>query len=447
MLKLKKFIPKKIRTRFANRPVLQKITKNIGWLSFSRLLELIVAFTVGVWVARYLGPEYYGLLNFAIAFVTIFGPLTNLGLDTLLNRELVNNPKKSDLLLGTVFRLKIVSSTFFGILMILIIFLIKPDDFVLLSMVFVFALGNIISSFTCVGIYFDSKIESHKVVKSSAIALLISNLLKIFFILFNFSVFWFAICSLINTILLALTQLYYYSYHKNVFNWRFNFKLAKGLVYQSWPLLFSGIFAIIYLNIDQLMIGLLLNNYELGIYVVAVKISLIFNFLPSAIALSIFPAIMNSRKLSRSIYFNRLQKMFDYFTWFSILLILPVFLMSNILISFLYGGEYIYSGYILAILIWIVLAIFIKSGVDIYVNSEKLYKLSFYSTFLGAVCNILINLILIPIYGIAGAAFATIFSYFFVAYLSNLLFKETRKLFFMQIKSFNIFRILKEMKL
>ncbi|MDD3083397.1 MAG: flippase [Candidatus ainarchaeum sp.] len=443
---LKKIIPKKIRSRFTNRPILQKIVKNIGWLSFERFLELIVALIVGIWVARYLGPSDFGLMNFAISFTALFGPFINLGLDTILHRELVANPKKSNIFLGTVLKLKLISSSFFGILMILIISWIKPN-FELLLMVSIFAFGNIINSFGIVGNYFQSKIDSGKVVKSTSIALIISNIFKIFFIVSGFAVIWFVITSLINTTITIVMQLYYYFKEKqSLFKWQFNKKIAKSFLSMSWPLILSSAFAFIYLSIDQVMIGLLLNEYQVGLYSVAAKISQIAYFLPGAIALSLFPALINSKKSSLKLYFYRLQRMFDLFTWTSLGIILPIFLLSNFLIIFLYGFEYSSAGVVLSILVWSFLAMSMRSAVGNYINSEKLYKITLYASIMGAIVNVVLNFILINLFGINGAAIATVFSSFFVAYIANLFFKETRFLFKMQLKSFNFLRVVREIR-
>jgi O-antigen/teichoic acid export membrane protein len=428
--KLKKFVPNKIRSKFTKRPMLQKIIKNIGWLTGERFLELIVALVVGIFVARHLGPSDFGLMSFAISFTALFSPFINLGLDAILHRELVDKPNKSNILLGTAFKLKFFSSIFFGCLMLLIVFLIKPHDFTLFLMVLIFSISNIINSFGNIGTYFNSRIESDKVVKSSSIALILSNVLKVFFIVFYFSVIWFVIASLINTIITILVQIFYYFKSKQtIFLWKFDSNLAKK---------------IIYLSIDQVMIGLLLNEYEVGLYAVAAKISQIAYFLPGAIALSLFPALLNSRKKSLNLYFKRIQKMFDFFTLISLVIILPIFFLSNFLVIFLYGVEFAPAGMVLSILAWSFLAMSMRSAVNNYINSEKLYKITLYISLMGAVINILLNFVLINLFGINGAALATVFSSFFVAYFANVFFKPTRKLFIMQLKSFNLWRVINE---
>ncbi|MFT4305090.1 MAG: flippase [Candidatus Woesearchaeota archaeon] len=380
-----------------------------------------------------------------MAFTALFFFFFSFGLDNVLKRELVNNSKKSNIFLGTVFRLRFFLSLVVGFFIVFFVIIIRPQEPIILFMTMFFVLGNILDSFSGISKYFASRIESEKVVKSSSIALILSNILKIFFILFNFSVIWFAISSFINGFIRNIFQIIYYLRNgESLNNWRFDFKLAKKLLSKSWPLMFSAVFAILYLRIDQIMIGLMLGDYELGIYSVAVKISEIGFFLPSIIAGSLFPAILASRKKSKKLYFHRLQKMFDVFTWVPLVVIIPVFLFSNFIIVFLYGVEFASAGIVLAILIWALLAIFIRAGVDNYIVFEELYKIKLYYSLMGAIVNIVANIMLIPIYGIVGAAIATIISYFFVAYISNLFFKETRKIFWMQIKAFNLFRVFKE---
>ena len=442
--KVKELIPTTIRSKFTNRPILQKIVKNIGWLTFERFLELVVALLVGVWVARYLGPSDFGLMNFAIAFTVLFTPFLNLGLDVILTRELVSQPKKKYVLLGTVFWLKLISSIIVGFIMLILIYLIKSSDFILFLMIFIYFIGNIINSLSIMGNYFESKIESNKIVKSSTFALILTNFLKIVLIILNFSVIWFVVVSLVNTIVkLSFYLVYYFKDNQEIFKWKFNFELSKKLLLLSWPLILSSVFLYIYLRIDQVMLGLILTEYEVGVYSVAVKLSEISYFLPTAVSISLFPILIKSRKVLREIYYERLQKMFYFFTWFPLLIIIPIFIFSNDLILFFYGPDYLSAGVTLSILIWALLAISIRVATDNYLNSKKLYTLTFYSSLIGAITNIIFNLILIPLYGINGAAIATVISYFFVAYVSNLFFKETRLIFFMQLKSFNFFVVLK----
>ena len=85
-------IPAFVHRRIAHRPNLVKIVDNIGWLFFDKILRMGVGLFVGVWIARYLGPEQFGLLSFAIAFVGLFGAIATLGLQGIVVRDIVRDP-------------------------------------------------------------------------------------------------------------------------------------------------------------------------------------------------------------------------------------------------------------------------------------------------------------------------------------------------------------------
>ena len=89
-----------------------KILKNIGWLFFDRITRIAGGIFIGIWIARYLGPEFFGVLNYVIAYTTLFSFLAKLGLDQIVIRNIIKRPEKKDSILGTAFVLKLVGSCF-----------------------------------------------------------------------------------------------------------------------------------------------------------------------------------------------------------------------------------------------------------------------------------------------------------------------------------------------
>ena len=89
-----------------------KYFKNTSWLFGEKILRMVVGLFVGVWVARYLGPEQFGLFSYAQSFVGLFTAIAGLGLDSIIVRELVKDESKRDALLGTAFRLKLISEPY-----------------------------------------------------------------------------------------------------------------------------------------------------------------------------------------------------------------------------------------------------------------------------------------------------------------------------------------------
>src|ERR1051325_10626811 len=117
-----------IRTHLAARPNLRKIVGNTGWLLADRILRLGVGLFVGVWVARYLGPEQFGLYNYALAFAGLFGAFATLGLDSIVVRDIVSNPANKNEVLGTAFVLKLIGGGGSLLMALGAIVLMRPGD-------------------------------------------------------------------------------------------------------------------------------------------------------------------------------------------------------------------------------------------------------------------------------------------------------------------------------
>ena len=85
-----------------------KYSTNIGWTLIEKLLSLVSALIIGVLVIRYLGPEQFGLLSYSLSYVAIFSFLVSLGLDGIVVREIVRNPKDSNIIVTTSFVMKLL---------------------------------------------------------------------------------------------------------------------------------------------------------------------------------------------------------------------------------------------------------------------------------------------------------------------------------------------------
>ena len=104
--KLERFVPEKHRWILGHEGF-RRYFSNTGWLFAGQMVFLLLSFFIGAWIARYLGPEEYGLVSFVVAFAGLFSFFSALGVDGIVNRELVSHPEKRDELLGTNFRMRL----------------------------------------------------------------------------------------------------------------------------------------------------------------------------------------------------------------------------------------------------------------------------------------------------------------------------------------------------
>jgi O-antigen/teichoic acid export membrane protein len=384
---------------------------NTGWMFMGQFLSLVVAFFIGAWIARYLGPSQYGIFQYAIAFVSLFSVIANLGIDVILNRELVKQPEKRDELLGTGFRLKLIGGVFTILLILVAIFFINFDSLSRL-LIIIYSFSFVFHPLNVIGIYFQAKVEAKNNVKAHIFTIIASSTLKVLFIILALPLFYLIIIYTLESLWQVIGL--YYTYKKKklkLSNWRFRPQLAKTLFKDSWPLILANAAAFIYLRIDQVMIEYFLDQTAVGLYAAAVKFAEVWYFIPGIICASLFPAIVNSKISNTIVYKQRLKRLYLLMLTVAIAIAIPTTFLAPIFVPAIFGIEYTLSVPILQIYIWSGVGLFLGWAINQYLISENKAKLLFKINAIAMVTNISLNLILIPIIGLNGAAWTTLISY------------------------------------
>jgi O-antigen/teichoic acid export membrane protein len=381
---------------------------NTSWLMGHRVLSMVVALFVGVYVARYLGPEKFGLLSYAGSFVGLFTALATLGLDSIMVRELVKNPERSDELLGTSFWLKAGGA----ILMWIGIAATIPfthNDTQTNIMIIIIAFAVIFQAFNVIDLNYQAGVKSKYVVYAQLVQLVVSSITKLIFVCISAPLVWFACVFLLDAVVLAtgLTAIYLQTTDK-FWYWKWRWQTAKELLRDSWPMILSGMVISIYMKIDQVMIKEMLDAEQVGLYAVAVRLSEAWYFIPVAITSSVFPAIINAKKQSEEFYYRRLQKLYDLMVWLAVAIALPTTFLAPWVIRVLYGEAFLPAAGVLSIHIWAGVFVFLGVASGKWFLAENYIKKNFYRTFIGLLVNVTLNFVLIPQYGILGAAVATL---------------------------------------
>ncbi|MDA3787560.1 MAG: flippase [Desulfobacula sp.] len=412
---------------------------NTSWLMGHRVLSMVVALFVGVYVARYLGPEQFGLLSYAGSFVGLFTALATLGLDSIMVRELVKTPERRDELLGTAFWLKAGGA----ILMWAGIAAAIPftnNDTQTNILIVIIAFAVIFQAFNVIDFNYQAEVKSKYVVYSQLVQLVISSIIKLVLILISAPLLWFACVFLFDAVVHAvgLTAMYLKNTGK-VWYWKWRWQTAKVLLKDSWPLILSGIAISIYLKIDQVMIKEMLDAKQVGLYAAAVRLSEAWYFVPMAITSSVYPAIINAKKQSEELYYQRLQKLYDLMVWLAVAIALPTTFLAPWVIKVLYGEAFLPAAGVLSIHIWAGVVVFLGVASGKWFLTENYIKKNLYRTSLGVVINIVSNLMLIPLYGIYGAAIATLLGQLSADLLYDFFDKQTYPSLKLKIHALNPF--------
>ncbi len=381
---------------------------NISWMFIERILRMIAGLFIGVWVARYLGPAEFGLFSYALAFAAIFSGFAKLGLDDIVVRDLVSDPTKRNVYLDTAFWLKLVGAIAMLCLVVIAMHFTASDSTTKLY-IFIIASGAIFQAFEVVDFYFQSLVLSKIVSICKITQLIISSLLKLYLMFINADLFWFVVVTLIDQVTLAISLYLAYWYRKVgglfcCFDWG----IAKKMLKNSWPLIISGLVIMIYMRIDQIMIKEMLGAREVGIYSAAVRLTEIWYIIPGIITSSLLPAITNAKKLGENHYYQRLQELYTLMIWLAVSIALAMTFLSSWIVMTLYGVAYIDASEVLVINIWTGVFVFFGSAWSKWMFIENRLKMSTFFQINAMFFNIVLNLILIPKYGINGAAISSL---------------------------------------
>ncbi|WP_061207190.1 flippase [Leptospira santarosai] len=417
-------------------PSLKNILHNSGWLFFDKVFRMGIGMFLGVWIARYLGPDNYGKLNYVIAYIALIGSFTNLGLDGVVVRELIREKIHKEEILSTSFLLQFLAGIFAFAGAILLIPFLRPDESDLFWMVFLVGLTLIFRAVGVVKYWYEAQILSKYFVWLDNGLFFVFSGIRILLILNGLGIFAFIWIGLAESFISLFGYSLLYKYHNGSLSvTHANWRRARALLRDSWMLLLSGLAVIVYMRIDQIMIGQMLGNEAVGVYTAAVKISEVWYFIPMTVVSSIFPAILKAKEFNQKLYLERLGLLHSAMFVLALVIAIPMTFLSDPIIRLFFGEKFSEAGTVLAIHIWAGIFVFLGVASSRYYLTENLPKEELYKSISGCLANIVLNYFFIPLYGIKGAAIATVISQFIASTLFNLLFKRTREVFFIQLES------------
>lgn len=431
------YLPRFLRTKLEGSRELQDIVSNTGWLLSDKMLRMAVGFLVGVWIARYLGPSQFGILNYAVAFVAMFSSLATLGLEGIVIRDLVHEPSRKDAILGTAFLLKGAGGLLTLLVTILIILQVRPDDRLTHWLVGITAIGTVFQAFDTIDFWFQSKVRSKYTVYAKNCAYLVISGVKVVLIIVAAPLIAFAWAGLAETVIGSAGLIIAYRMNdQSPLSWRVDFSLAQKLLKDSWPLIFSSTFVLVNMLIDKIMLGNMSSNAEVGLYSAATRLSELWYFIPMVIGASVMPSLVKERATNEQGYQQKLQRTYNLMTLCSLSLALPLTVLAPFLVSLLFGTGYAAAGTMLSIHVWTGLFVFHVSIRTRSLMIEGLQTFIAVLSFCTMVFNIILNYMFIPNYGGVGASVASLISWMLCALVVPFLSSRTSGSVVMFLKSF-----------
>ena len=386
-----------------------------------RGIRILLELFVGIWVARYLGVKQFGVYIYALSFVDLFAPFFHLGLPNIVVRDIIREPNSINEILGTTFILKLIGGITTLFLALSIIMYLRPGDTLFHLLIGIIAVGKIFNAFETIDFWFQSQINSKYIAISKITAYCFVSLFKVFLIKIKAPLIAFVIAFSLEIFISSIMLVINYRVSGLfISSWLFHIRRAKSLLHESWPALLSVTAIIIQARIDQVMLGQMINESEVGQYSVAMRLIEVFAFAPGIICQSIAPLIAKAKLISKQLYYERLTNIYRLMFILFLITAIPIIIFSRQIVLLLYGQDYELASQLLPL--FSIRLFFTNFGVakSLFITNDSLFVYSLITAILGAVTNIVCNYIFIPRYASIGALWATIFSFGVMTFMTDI---------------------------
>ncbi len=409
---------------------------NIGWLGSDRIVRMFGAVLIGTLVARYLGPNQFGLLNYGLAIFGLFNIISNLGIDSLVVRDVALDSAGEPRILGTAFVLKALASVVTTVGAIVAARILDPHNRVLIIIVALLSTASISQALDVIDFFFQAHTRSRHTVVPRTGAFVAGSLARLVAVFMHASLLTFAWIAALEVLVAEFGLVITYFRYRRIFpRWNWSLTQAKGFMAEGWPLLLSSVMSMVYMRTDQVLLGRLSSMSVVGNYSAAIRFSEIWYAIPVIVTTSVMPRILKTRDVNPQRYYARLQTFYETMILVSVVVTIGTLILGPTMIRLLYGSQYTSAASILSVHIWT--GIFVSVGCvgsQQYVH-ERITSSTLSRTAIGAVVNVILNLLWIPRWGGIGSAMATLVAQSLASYFADGLSKRTRHIFWMKTRA------------
>lgn len=378
-----------------------------------------------MYTTRYLGSENYGILSFAIAFASITLFLADIGIASVLIRDVARDKARTQKYLANSAFLKIILAAVTLVSTAAIGFALNYP-LSTMQIVLVISASLIIVSFSSI---IGSILQAYEVMEYLSLGSIIYNLTMLICALLaiysGMDVYGFSYVYLISSIIILGYYVVVALRKIPLPKWDIDFALWKYIVKEAIPFGLSLVFVRIYYYIDTVMISLMISNPNeaMGWYNAAYRMVLVLAFIPVTFLGSMYPIMSNFYVTSDKYLGFIFERSFKYLMIIAIPIGVGTTILGNQLILLIYGPDFAPSAIALQILIWSEVLIFLNAVFGNLFNSINRQGIVAKQTILATALNIILNLVLIPKYSYVGASAATVatqaFAFCFLLYFAS----------------------------
>ena len=393
----------------------KSIVKNIFIVNAFTFLQKILLFIFSIIISRHFGNEYYGMYSIANTYSQFLMVIIAFGSDFYLTRSISRNPSNVQNYFWNILFIRLLIY-FILIVIYFLVFDYLPYESDLINLLSLFVAYSIIKSINqqILAVYQGvERFDWQSIITGASSILLLLG--AVIIVILDLSILFIGYLYVFAQVIILTINLSILYFNKiitfNIFS-IISLKKLNEILIASLPFMLSGVISMVYHRIDIVMLSIMRTNAEVGDYTISYNLYEAFLFLPAAAGTVFFPRLVKYFKNNQP---ELVKKESSILIYYLLILMLPVAIFtvffSNNIIHLIYGENFIAGSLSLKILIWgLIIHLFnnILGRVLYGLNQEKYFvKISIYSMMVNIACNIL----LIPHYGINGAAVSTIVSF------------------------------------
>ena len=384
-----------------------------------KLFKMASQLLVLVLMARVLPPQELGQLMYCFALASIFLFLNQLGLDTLLVKKFIDQWRKKTSLLWHAFSARLLAAVLCVLLVNLLgLWLVEPQHRTILLCISLYHLFLPFSTFEW---FYQAEGRSDRAAIGLILGQVFGLCVRLYAIFYQPDLLLFASAYVLEVAVTAAVYLLMAKQERLSKPKLMSLQRMENLTREAFPLMISGAVILLYMKIDQVMLGYLSSESEVAYYVAATRLSEAWYFVGLTLIAAYYPKLMKIKSSNFIKYTKHLVLLVRILFWSAIALAFFTFVFSKELILFLYGNNYIYSSIVLSITIFCVPFVYLGAiSSRLYVDSGNGFGVLYRSIF-GLATNLMLNFLLIPKYGAIGAAFSSLAAQMITGFFANFL--------------------------
>lgn len=390
----------------------RRIFNNAIWIVGCKIFRAMLGLIVTMLSARYLGPSGYGIINYAASIVTFVVPVMQLGLNSTLVQELLNEPDREGEVMGTSIAMSLVSGLCCIVGVTTFAAVTNPGEPVTVLVCALYSIQLIFQALEQIQYWFHAKLLSKFVSVTMLAAYAVTSAYKILLLVLGSSVYWFALAQAVDFCLISGALLVIYK-RMGADRLRFSFPLFRTMFARSKYYIISNLMISVFAQTDRIMLKMMLDETAVGYYSAAVTCAGMTGFVFEAIINSAQPVVLESARKGSASLEKAISSLYSVVIYLSVVQCVGITVFAELIVGILYGAQYAPAVGALRMIVWYTTFSYLGAVRDVWILAQWKQKYLLIINLIGAGTNVVLNALMIPVMGINGAALASLLTQIF----------------------------------